>query len=108
MDRPALDTTGDEGKVVGYEQDGSEEGRGSIDGETDDVSVMTDETSDEAAERQGKKKTKVNALFTLFCYFYHKHWLTHMYNNAHYPTPYRRSARTSVSCRTWARASRRS
>lgn len=69
MDRPALDTTADEGKV-GYEQDGSEqEGRGSIDGETDDVSVMTDETSDEAAERQGKKKTKVRSFLTLLCYF---------------------------------------
>lgn len=68
MDRPALDTA-DEGKV-GYEQDGGEqEGRGSIDGETDDVSVMTDETSDEAAERQGKKKTKVRTPLTSFCYF---------------------------------------
>lgn len=61
MDRPALDTTSTaEEAKGGYEQEGSEqEGRGSIDGETDDVSVMTDETSDEAAERQGKKKTKV-------------------------------------------------
>eukprot|EP00624_Nannochloropsis_granulata_P001990 evm.model.NODE_19466_length_64249_cov_18.424255.5 len=60
MDRPALDTTTtvDEGKG-GFEHDGGEqEGRGSIDGETDDVSVMTDETSDEVAERQGNKKTK--------------------------------------------------
>src|SRR6056297_1804258 len=64
MDRPALDTTTtvDEGKG-GFEHDGGEqEGRGSIDGETDDVSVMTDETSDEVAERQGNKKTKVGLL----------------------------------------------
>ena len=69
MDRPALDTTTvDEGKS-GFEHDGAEqEGRGSIDGETDDVSVMTDETSDEVTERQGSKKTKVGSLRICSCY----------------------------------------
>lgn len=89
MDRPALDTTTtvDEGKG-GFEHDGGEqEGRGSIDGETDDVSVMTDETSDEVAERQGNKKTKVGLLRSCSCHFTKSiDRLTHRRNNAHYPT----------------------
>lgn len=69
MDRPALDTTSVDVGKCGYEHDrGEPEGRGSIDGETDDVSVMTDETSDEVAERQGNKKTKVSPLWVRFWY----------------------------------------
>ncbi len=65
MDRPALDTADDGKNGYDYLAGGD---RASFDRDMDDVSVMTDETSEEvSSEKQSKKKNKVRARAWCVC-----------------------------------------